>query len=198
MVEVNRPDRQARRRRGKSDALDAEAAARTVQARQGSMPKAGDGLVEMIRVLRVARASAMKARTQAINALKALVVTAPEELREQLRTLSTVRLVKTAAELESGAATGPLAAAKLALQLLARRYQALTAEIGSLDAELDRLTAAAAPNLLARFGIGSDSAGALLVAAGGNPARLRSDTAFAMLCGASPLRPPPARSAAIA
>jgi hypothetical protein len=129
----------------------------------------------------------MKARTQAINALKALVVTAPEELREQLRTLSTVRLVKTAAELESGAATDPSAAAKLAVQLLARRYQALTAEIMTLDAELDRLTATAAPNLLARFGIGSDSAGALLVAAGGNPARLRSDTAFAMLCGASPL-----------
>jgi transposase len=131
----------------------------------------------------------MKARTQAINALKALVVTAPEELREQLRTLSTVRLVKTAAEaeLEPGAATGPLAAAELALGLLACRYQALTAEIGTLDDELDRLTAAAAPNLLARFGIGSDSAGALLVAAGGNPARLRSDTAFAMLCGASPL-----------
>jgi transposase len=82
VVEVNRPDRAARRRRGKSDSLDAEGAARTAQAQQGSMPKAGDGLVEMIRLLRVARASAMKARTQAINALKALVVTAPEELRE--------------------------------------------------------------------------------------------------------------------
>ena len=112
VVEVNRPDRQARRRRGKSDALDAEAAARTAQAQQGSMPKAGDGLVEMIRVLRVARSSAMKARTQASNALKALVVTAPEELREQLRTLSTLRLVKTAAELESGAATDPSAATR--------------------------------------------------------------------------------------
>jgi transposase len=151
------------------------------------MPKAGDGLVEMIRVLRVARASAIKARTQAINALKALVVTAPEELREQLRTLSTLRLVSTTAELEPGAATSPLGAAKLALRLLARRYQALTAEVTILDAELDRLTATAAPKLLALFGIGSDSAGALLVAAGGNPARLRSDTAFAMLCGASPL-----------
>jgi transposase len=187
VVEVNRPDRAARRRRGKSDPLDADAAARAAQAEQGSMPKAGDGLVEMIRALRVARSSAMKARTQAINALKALVVTAPEELREQLRTLSAVRLVKTAAELEPGSVTSPLAAAKLALRLLARRYQALTAEIGTLDAELDRLTATAAPKLLALFGIGSDSAGALLVAAGGNPARLRSDTAFAMLCGASPL-----------
>jgi len=92
VVEVNRPDRQARRRRGKSDPLDAEAAARAVQARQGAVPKAGDGQVEMIRSLRVARATAMKARTQASNALKALVVTAPDELREQLRALSAVRL----------------------------------------------------------------------------------------------------------
>jgi transposase len=63
VVEVNRPDRAARRRRGKSDPLDAEAAARAAQAREGAIPKAGDGQVEMIRSLRVARATAMKART---------------------------------------------------------------------------------------------------------------------------------------
>jgi transposase len=148
LVEVNRPDRAARRRQGKFDPLDAEAVARAAWAEQG-MPKAGDGLVEMIRLLRVARSSAMKARTLAINALKALVVTAPEELREQLPTPSAVRLVKATAELEPGAATSPLAAAKLALQLLARRYQALTAEIATLDAELDRLSATAPPRLLA-------------------------------------------------
>jgi transposase len=187
VVEVNRPDRQARRRRGKSDPLDAEAAARAVQAREGSIPKAGDGQVEMIRSLRVARASAIKARTQAINALKALLVTAPAELREQLRGLSTVRLVQTTAGLEPGAVTTPLAAAMLGLQTLGRRYQALSAELAALDAELDRLTRAAAPKLLARFGVGADSAGALLVAAGDNPERLCSDAAFSMLCGASPI-----------
>ena len=111
VVEVNRPDRAARRRHGKSDPLDAEAAARAVQGQQGSAPKAGDGQVEMIRSLRVARATAMKARTQAINALKALVVTAPEELREQLRGLSTVSLVRAAARFEPGAVTTPMAAA---------------------------------------------------------------------------------------
>jgi transposase len=187
VVEVNRPDRQARRRRGKSDPIDAEAAARAVQAREGSIPKAGDGQVEMIRSLRVARASAIKARTQAINALKALLVTAPAELREQLRGLSTVRLVQTTAGLEPGAVTPPLAAAMLGLQTLGRRYQALSAELTTLDAELDRLTRAAAPKLLARFGVGADSAGALLVAAGDNPERLHSDAAFSMLCGASPI-----------
>jgi transposase len=187
VVEVNRPDRQARRRRGKSDPLDAEAAARAVQAHEGSLPKAGEGQVEMIRSLRVARASAIKARTQAINALKALLVTAPAELREQLRGLSTVRLVHTAAELEPGPVTTPVAAAMLGLRTLARRYQALSAEITTLDVELDRLTRTTAPKLLALFGVGADSAGALLVAAGDNPERLRSDAAFSMLCGASPI-----------
>jgi transposase len=188
VVEVNRPDRAARRRRGKSDPLDAEAAARAVQAREGSIPKAGDGQVEMIRSLRVARASAIKARTQAVNALKGLLVTAPAELREQLRGLSTVRLVQTTAALEPGKVTTPLAAAMLGLRTLAHRYQALSAELTTLDVELDRLTAKAAPRLLARFGVGADSAGALLVAAGDNPQRLRSDAAFAMLCGASPIQ----------
>jgi transposase len=187
VLEVNRPDRQSRRRRCKSDPLDAEAAARAAQARHGSVPKAGDGLVEMIRSLRVARATAMKARTQAINALKALVVTAPEELREQLRALSVVRLVQTAAELEPGSVTTPSAAARLGLRSLARRYETLSAELAVLDAELGRLTAAAAPGLVALFGVGPDSAGALLVAAGDNPDRLRSNSAFAMLCGASPI-----------
>jgi transposase len=188
VVEVNRPDRQTRRRRGKSDPLDAEAAARAVQAREGAIPKAGDGQVEMIRSLRVARATAMKARTQAINALKGLLVTAPDELREQLRELSAVRLVQTAAELEPGPVTTPAAAATLGLRSLARRYQALSAELTILDTELDRLTVTTAPKLLALFGIGSDSAGALLVAAGDNPDRLRSNAAFSMLCGASPIQ----------
>jgi transposase len=188
VVEVNRPDRQARRRRGKSDPLDAEAAARAVQAQQGSIPKAGDGQVEMIRSLRVARTTAIKARTQAINALKALLVTAPAELREQLRGLSTVRLVQTTAALEPGPVITPLAAATLGLRALARRYQALSAELTVLDAELDRLTRAAAPKLVALFGVGADSAGALLVAAGDNPDRLHSNAAFSMLCGASPIQ----------
>jgi Transposase len=163
VVEVNRPDRQARRRRGKSDPLDAEAAARAVQAGEGAIPKAGDGQVEMIRSLRVARATAMKARTQAINALKALVVTAPDELREQLRALSAVRLVQTAAGLEPGPVTTPAAAARLGLRSLARRYQALSAELTILDTELDRLTVTAAPKLLAfvwgRVRLGRGAAG---------------------------------------
>jgi transposase len=98
-----------------------------------------------------------------------------------------VRLVQTAAKLEPGPVTTPAAAARLGLQTLARRYQALSAELTILDTELDRLTATAAPKLVALFGVGSDSAGALLVAAGDNPDRLRSDACFSMLCGSSPI-----------
>ncbi|HZD73779.1 MAG TPA: IS110 family transposase [Actinomycetota bacterium] len=188
VVEVNRPDRAARRSRGKSDPLDAQAAARAVQAGQVTVtPKAGDGQVEMIRSLRVARATAMRARTQAINALKALLVTAPAELREQLRGLPAAALVRTAAALQPGPIASPMAAAMLALRTLAARHQALSAEISSLTTELDRLTRKAAPQLVALFGVGQDSAGALLVAAGDNPGRLRSDACFSMLCGASPI-----------
>jgi len=188
VVEVNRPDRQARRRRGKSDPLDAEAAARTVQAGEATVvPKAGTGVVEMLRCLRVARSTAVKARTQAGNAIKALLVTAPAELREQLRGLPTAKLVHTAAAFTSAKPTTPTAAAMLALRTLAARHQALSAEITTLDTELARLTAKAAPGLVALFGVGPDSAGALLVAAGDNPDRLRSEAAFSMLCGASPV-----------
>jgi transposase len=136
------------------------------------VPKAGDGQVEMIRCLRVARATAMRARTQAINALKALLVTAPAELREQLRGLPATTLVRTAAQLDPGPITSPLAAAMLALRTLAGRHQAPSAEITTLTTELDRLTTRAAPKLVALFGVGQDSAGALLVAAGDNPDRL--------------------------
>ena len=186
VIEVMRPNRQTRRHKGKSDPTDAEAAARAVlSAEAAGSPKAGDDLVEMIRVLRVARSTAMKARTQAINALRSLLVTAPPKLRDELRALSTSRLVGKAARLRPGPLDSPLTASKLALRHLARRYQALEAEITSLDTQLAQLTAAASPRLLEAFG--ADTAGALLVAAGDNPERLRSEAAFSMLCGSSPI-----------
>jgi transposase len=188
VLEVNRPDRSARRWRGKSDPVDAEAAARAVLAGQvTAIPKAGSHLVEMVRCLRVARTTASKARTQTANAMRALVVTAPAELREQLRDLPIGRLASTAARLRPGPILTPEAAAKLALRLLGQRYQALEAELATVDAELDRLTARAAPRLRQLCGVGPEIAGALLVAAGDNPERLRSEAAFSMLCGASPI-----------
>jgi transposase len=188
VVEVNRPDRQARRRRGKSDAVDADAAARAVQAGEATgVPKAQDGVVEMLRALRAARQTAVKARTQAINALKGLLVTAPAELREQLGGLPTGRLVGAAAELEVSTLTTPTAATKLALHGLAQRYQHLDAEIALLTEQLDALTARHAPKLRDLHGVGPDCAAALLIAAGDNPRRLHSEAAFAALCGTSPV-----------
>jgi transposase len=189
VLEVERPDRQARRRRGKSDPVDAEAAARAVLAGTATVqPKAGDGPVEMIRALRTARHSAVKARTQAANQLHALVVTAPDALRARLRPLSVTQLIATGAAFRPGARLGtPLAATKLALKSIARRHRQLSAEIEALDAHLGRLVAAAAPALVTVKGVGTDTAAALLVAAGDNPERLRSEAAFAHLCGVAPI-----------
>jgi len=188
VIEINRPDRKARRLKGKSDPVDAEAAARAVLSGEASaLPKSADSQVEMIRALRAARSSAIKARTQAINALKALVVTAPADLREQLRALSSTQLVRTCARLRPGDIIGPLAATKLALRSLAGRYEALAAEIRILDPELLRITTEAAPGLVELFGVGTEVAGTLLVTAGDNSERLRSDAAFAHLCGVSPI-----------
>jgi transposase len=115
------------------------------------------------------------------------VLTTPEELRARLRGLKPAELVAVAARFRPGAITTPVAATKLAMAELAHRHQALAAEIARLDAELDRLVAKAAGKLLARKGVGTDVAGALLVAAGDNPDRLRSEASFASLCGSSPL-----------
>jgi transposase len=141
----------------------------------------------MLRVLRVARRSAIKARGQAANQLHSLLVTAPDPLRQQLRGLPLARLVQAAAAVRPGPLTDPLTATKFALRELARRYQLLTAELDRLDTELAALAPKAAPRLLTRRGVGAQVAGALLVVAGDNPGRLRSEAAFSMLCGSSPL-----------
>lgn len=190
VIEVDRPNRQKRRRRGKSDPVDAEAAARAVLAGEATgAPKSQDGLVEAIRMLRLTRRSAVKARTQALNQVHALVVTAPEPLRGQLRHLKRDRLGKAAAALQVTAEgiDGPLAGARFALRGLGRRWQALTAEIAESDRELGVLLGQAAPELLAVFGVGPEVAATLLVTAGDNRERLRSDASLAALCGVSPV-----------
>jgi transposase len=189
VLEVERPKRQNRRRRGKSDAIDAEAAARAVQAGTATaQPKAGDGPIEMLRMLQAARRSAIKARTQAANQLHALVVTAPESLRTRLRGLSRTRLVATAVAFRPRLPlTSPTAATQLALKSLAVRHQQLTAEVEALEAQLELLVAKAAPDLVAVKGIGTDIATTLLATAGDNPDRLRCEGAFAHLCGVAPI-----------
>jgi len=187
VVEVDRPNRQVRRRRGKSDTIDAEAAARAaLNGEATGLAKARDGSIESVRALRVARRSAIKARTQAANQLHAVVATAPEPLRAQLRGLTLNQLAARAARFRPGAATDPTEATKTALRSIARRWLHLGDEIDDLDAVLDPLVAETAPDLVACHGVGTDTAGALLVTAGDNPDRLRSEASFAALCGVSP------------
>ena len=109
------------------------------------------------------------------------------DLRESLRNLSGAKLVRTCGGFRPGRLTDPTSATKAALRSLARRHEALGKEVRALDRELDRLTAETAPRLIAVFGAGTDTAGALLLVAGDNPERLRSEAAFAMLCGVSPI-----------
>ena len=187
VIEVSRPNRQIRHARGKSDPVDAEAAARAVLSGEATCIAKRDDQAGMVRTLRVARRSAVKASTQITNQIRALIVTAPAELREHLRSLSTDQLIDTAAAFRPGPISSSTAATKLALKGLALRHQALQAEIATLDVELGRLTAAVAPTLCALPGVGTDVAGALLVAAGDNPERMRSESAFAHLCGVAPL-----------
>ena len=188
VVEVNRPDRSVRRRKGKSDTTDAEMAARSVLAGVAdAIPKSGEGEVEMIRMLKSTKDSAIKARTQAVNQMKALVVTAPAELRETLDGLTTAALITRCKGLRSGRLDDPKAAAKYALRSLACRYRQLNEEVQALETELELLTRTAAPALVNAFGVGPDTASALLIAAGSNPDRLRSEASFASLCGVNPI-----------
>jgi transposase len=188
VIEVNRPDRATRHRLGKSDPIDAEAAARAVLAGTATgTPKHGDDYVEMIRILKLTRDAAVKSQTQATNQVKAVLVTAPPQLREALQHLPRIALLQRCAALRAGELTTPLAASKHALRLLARRALALRAEAKALRAQLTALTTAACPALVERTSIGPDSAAALLISAGDNPQRLRSEAVFAALCGTNPV-----------
>lgn len=189
VVEVNRPNRQHRRRFGKHDTADAEAAARALQANTATgEPKSADGPAEMVRALHVVRRSAVKARTQAANQLRALLVTAPEELKAELRGLSTAKLVATAARFRPGGRPRDLrAATKLAMRSVSRRHRRLSEEISELEEQIARLVAEAVPALASLRGVGTDTAASLLIAVGDNPERLKSEASFARLCGVAPV-----------
>src|SRR3712207_3771972 len=189
VIEVNRPNRQLRHQHGKSDPLDAEGAARAVLSGQAdAVPKTGTSSVEMIRHLKVARDTAVKSRTQAMITLKAIIVSAPAALREQLDGLAgKMALIRHLAALRPGALTSTTASAKAALRALARRWLALDAEIKALDGHLDALTAACAPTLMEAHGISTGTAAEMLILVGDNPDRFCSEAAFAKLCGACPI-----------
>ena len=188
VLEVNQCDRRKRRNEGKSDTLDAEAAARSVLAGVATaIPKAADGMAEMARQIKTARDTAVKARTAAMVTIKTLLVNAPTRVREALEPLTNQKLIDRCAALRPGDILDPTASVKHALRALARRWRTLAAEIDEHDKLLDIITRAAVPTLRAAYGIGPDAAAEMMSIAGDNPTRIRSEAAFAKLCGACPI-----------
>jgi transposase len=191
VVEVNQPHRQLRARHGKTDAIDAEGAARKVLSGEATaQPKDTTGSVEAIRQLRLVRASAIKARTAALEQLGELTTTAPAELRERhapsasLHSWATTcaRLRPDLSRLEQ-----PLEAAKLALHSLGQRILTLDAEIATFDTQLTRLVSAVAPRTTALLGLGTLTTAQLLITLGQNATRIGEEAAFAHLCGVAPI-----------
>ena len=189
VMEVNRPDRAARRSRGKSDPTDAENAARAVLSGIATaVPKEQSGAAEAMRSVSVTRRSAVKAKTQAINQLRALLISAPQDVRQRLLRENTSDCVTCCSRLRSLGSTPLLQTLTATLVLLAKRWLALEDEVKTLDAMLENLTTQYAPRLRGRFGVGPQTAAVLVAVAGDNPERLKSEASLAALCGVSPLQ----------
>jgi len=188
VVEVDRSDRQDRRRQGKSDPFDAVSAARAaLSGRARGASKGRDGAVEAIRALMVAKRSAAGERTQTINQARALILTGPEDLRARFTGHTVAALVAELASLRPRPGSTVGYATRIALRELGRRAEFLDGQIERLDNLIGPLVTAQAPSLLARYGIGAHTAALLLVAAGDHPERLRSEAAWAHLCGVTPI-----------
>jgi transposase len=188
VIEVHRPNRQVRRRHGKTDVVDAIAAARAVISGDATgKPKSHNGAVEALRALKIVHRSAHKSRTQALNQIRDLVTTAVDELRAELRTLRRRELLETCAAFRPGDRDDLVSITKLALRGLARRVIELNEEITLLDARRRRITTTIAPALCAAHGIGPDTATGLLLAAGDNPDRLRNERSWSALLASNPI-----------
>ncbi len=190
VVEVIRPNRQTRRRYGKSDMVDAIAAARAVlNGEATATPRDTDGTIEALRLLRIARRSAITTRTRTANQLHAVITTAPDPIKTQLNGLTMTRIARIATNYRPGTnLTNTTHATKYTLKTLAQRWRTLTNEINHLNTQLDTLVAhAAPPGLLDICGVNTHTATDLLIAAGTNPQRITSDQSFAALCGVSPV-----------
>jgi hypothetical protein len=188
VIEVNRVNRQHRRRRGKSDPFDAEAAARAVLSGEATaIPRQRCAQVEAVRVLRIARRSAVHAKTKAANQIRDLIVTAPDDIRAELAGLSTEQRVRHAARWRPTAAVDARTATRAAIHRLAKRWIALHDEARELEQQIRQLLETLVPSLLAEQGVSTHVAAALVVAVGENPQRLRSEASFAALCGTNPV-----------
>ncbi|MFJ9371102.1 IS110 family transposase [Nocardia sp. NPDC101769] len=190
VAEVPRPNRRLRRARGKTDTIDAYAAARRLlDGSEVTPPKNRDGAIEAVRAPRVARNNAVKALTAALNALRSLITTSPETLRTQLRSLSRTKLITTCAAFEPDPddLADPITATELALRSLAQRILDAQAHADQLKKHLGRLLTQVAPHTMGIFALGPDTAAALVISIGDNPDRLTTEASFARLCGVAPI-----------
>lgn len=190
VLEVTAPDKQDRRRRGKDDDLDAQNAAHAAFAgKRVVTPKARDGMIESLRVLKACRKTAVAARRVALQMIHNTVVCAPDELRDTLRKLTRMQLIRTLAAWRPDLSDyrNVASAYRITLKSLARRYLELHDEIADLDAMIGAIVDELAPLLVARNSIGRESAAQLLLTAGDNPDRITSEAGFAALCGVSPV-----------
>lgn len=189
VVEVDRPNRQHRRKVGKADDTDAVSAARAALSGSAAVtPKTRDGAVEEIRILLVARRSAREQRIQTLNQLRHLVFTAPDPIRARFKDRYKTGLISEVAQLRPRLGSDPIAYTTLStMRGLARRIQHLDAEMHTIDTRLKRLITDTAPSLLELHGVGLDTAASLLVTAGDNPDRLHSEASWAHLCGVTPI-----------
>ncbi len=189
VLEVDRPNRQVRRKKGKSDPTDAvEAARAALSGHAAVIPKARNGPVEQMRVLLVARRSARQQRIQSLNQLRQLVFTAPEPIRIRFKDRYKAGLVTEAANMKPRQGSDPvLFTTNVVIRDLARRIKSLTTEMRNIDRILTTLITDTAPSLLELYGLGPDTAASLLVTAGDNPERLHSERAWAHLCGVTPI-----------
>jgi transposase len=190
VVEVDRPNRQARHRKGKSDAVDAIAAARAALTGTATgLPKSRDGNIEAIRVLTVARRSAGYEWNEIVNQMRQICFTAPDEIRARFEDTSPITFVRTAAALRPRRSSGDIVrfTTLATLRELGRRALFLRDQRLRLDREMRPLIRQTAPDLLNIYGVGFDTAAKLLIAAGDNPHRIRSEAAWAHLCGVAPI-----------
>ena len=189
VVEVDRPNRQTRRKLGKSDPIDAEAAARAALSGTASVtPKRRDGTVEQMRVLMIARRSARMQRSQTLNQLRQIVITGPDEVRARFKDRYKTGLVSEAAALRPRKGSDPITyTTYVVIRSLARRIKDLNDEMPTIDHALEELIDQTAPSLLECYGVGAVTAATLLVTAGDNPDRLHTERSWAHLCGVSPV-----------
>lgn len=194
VLEVTTPDKVDRRRRGKTDDLDAQNAAHAAFARRrphhgSGTPRSRDGMVESLRVLTACRKTAVAARRVALQMIHNTIVCAPDAVRDLVRSMTRMQLIRTLAAWRPDltAYRDVEAAYRITLKSLARRYLELHDEIADLDMMIGAIVEDLAPDLIARNSIGHVGAAQLPLTAGDNPERLRSEAGFAALCGVSPV-----------